>query len=286
LSRYVYSLLLSCVYLFLTVPSVLAELIVDPASLPSSSVFTLMDGDPPDDDGTVLINTSGTFQGKFFGTSVGPISVAENGNLNFSANGDFFPTGFTAADTVARIAPLWDDVLLFQPFINRIVSHSVLGSYLAVTWESVLLFNNSLENPLPLLSFQVLWFEFATTLQGFQFQADDIAFGYRSSVAGTNSFGNVFGTVGINSGTGAFTPLPGDPDGDGYIVSSQTDLLAWESDTFLLFRPTSDPTMGYNASKENLDVASVPEPTTSLCLLALLAKWGWRRRNVKTISRG
>ncbi len=271
--------------------SVRAELVISPQDVPPARINLLMDGNPFELDATVTINNASTFGGKFYGAPVGPVTVAENGNLNFSNNGFFFPFGFTETNNVnytARIAPLWDDVLLFQPFNNRVIEHSVPGSYLAVTWENVLLFNDSLDNPLPQQSFQVLWFEAPTNIGGFNFFADDIVFGYRGSVPGANSFGDIEGTVGITNGAGLFTPLPGDtptlaePNGDGYInyFDGQNNLLAWESDTFLLFRPKSDPTTGYTASKERF-LTAVPEPTTGLCMLALLVGWvGLHRRRI------
>jgi hypothetical protein len=265
---------LGCLLIFATRGTAWADLIVAP-----SSGSVLMDGDPFDLDGTAPLNSGGSFQGKFYGASVGTIDVAENGNINFTNSGSYFPHGLTDnsnPDFTARIAPLWDDVLLFQPFNNRVIEHSVAGNYLAVTWENVLLFNDSLVNPLPQQSFQVLWFEADTNIRGFQFLANDIAFGYQGGVPGTNSFGNLYATVGVANGLGLFTPLPGDdpigmfPEGDGYIESNagQAGLLAWEPDTFMLFRPMSIPNQGYIASKQTFPLTPIPEPN-SLIFVAI-----------------
>jgi hypothetical protein len=251
---------------------------VDPPQL-------LLDGEPFDSDSTVSINKGSTFTGKFYGSSVGPISVAENGNLNFSNNGSFFPTGLS--DTAnsnysARIAPLWDDFLMYQPSSNRVIEQSVPGSYLAVTWENMMLFNDTFTNPIPRQTFQVVWFEAPTPIRGYNFLAHDILFGYRGSNPQTNSFGSIECSVGITNGAGLYTALPGDNNGDGYIeyFNGQNALLAWEPDTFLLFRPKSDPSMGYDASKESF-LTPVPEPGSGFCVLSILASWcGFRRRRV------
>ncbi len=90
-----------------------------------------------DDNTTIPINLGPTynlgssFSGRFYGQPVssignpmGTLYVSENGNLNFSENGlagdgSFFPTSPTSP-FVPRIAPLWDDVMLFEGSIAEL----------------------------------------------------------------------------------------------------------------------------------------------------------------------
>jgi len=229
----------------------------------------LLNGKQPEES-VVTINNSSTFSGQFYGAAVGPVRVSENGNLNFTSNdsqsSSFSPSGFSSGDHVARIAPLWEDYLLYEPSSNAVIDSSVSGQYLAVTWQDVLLYNDSGDLSPLTQTFQAVWFETATTIQGFEFQANDIAFGYQGSPPNSNNFGHLNAVVGITDGAGQYTALPG--TFDGFITSP--NLLAWQENQFLLFRPLSDPTKGYSASMEVFSSSAVPEPN-SLILLGCIA---------------
>jgi hypothetical protein len=233
-----------------------AALLIDPGS--GSSLF---EGASFDSDGTVDITPAG-FNGLFYGQSVSSLYVAENGNLNFSANAAFFPLPpFTPQDRIARIAPLWDDVSLLSGTDNAVINHSVPGHYLAVTWKDVRILNDLPENllfPPSDRSFQVVWFEQDSVIQNTLFRKDDIVFTYVGLEAGTRNFGNINALVGVTNGT-SFTPLFG--DADGFIQAPQTHLLAWEGNTYLRFRPTVD---GSNYIAEKLELTAVPEPPLAI----------------------
>ncbi len=75
--------------------------------------------------------------------------------------------------------------------------------------------------------------------------------------------GDIYATVGLDSGNGVITPLPGTIDG--YIEQSNSNLLATDWNNFLLFRPTGGATPGYTASTEYF-VTAIPEPTSAALL--------------------
>ncbi len=251
-----------------------------------------------DDDTTHTINLGTSFGGRFYGVPVnsignptGTIDVAENGNLNFSGDGSFFPSS-PLSPVVPRIAPLWDDVILLEGFNSRIANYSEPGQYLAVGWENVLMHLNSQVSPVPRTSFQAVLFEADTVFRGYSFLKDDIAFGYEGAGAFNNRFGNLDSLVGVTNGPSNFSPLPGSINGrivtdhasspadDAQIANSAllSNLLAWEDRSFLLFRPKANPTEGYVSSKEFFPVA-VPEPTTAIAMtFGLLGYMQWRRR--------
>ncbi len=227
-----------------------------------------------DDDATVLFSQN-NFGGLFYGQSVADIYVAENGNLNFSNNGDFFPVA-GGSQTVARISPLWDDIVFEPSADNAIINHSVPGSYLGVTWQRARLFNELVAGdtlPPTDRSIQALWFETDTTIRGTDFRKDDIVFAYVGATAGTDQFGPIESFVGISNGT-QFTPLPG--DSDGLITASQSQLLAWEADTYLRFRFNGD---SYDALK--LSLTAVPEPSWLIIAGALGLARCVRRRSAR-----
>ena len=250
--------------------TVRAELLVDP-----TGGMTLLNGSQGDD-AVATINSGGSFGGLFFGASVGPITVAENGNLNFSGDDFFFPSALDDFPGVARISPLWDDVLMLDGANNEVIDHSVSGQYIGITWKNARLFNETVAGqPLPDTdrSFQALWFEAPTTIKGVQFNPNEIVFSYVGHVAGTSNFGPIFATTGLTDGVSRFTPLPG--DADGFITENQSTLLAWEPGSYLVFRPvTTGSTTNYVASKEF--ATAVAEPSTVVAFSVLLCGVGFR----------
>ncbi len=249
----------------LFLPLLNAGLVLDPTGL----VF--FDGFDRSEEDTAKRVTGLNF--RFYGTDRSEIWVSENGNLNFSADGSFSPT-LLGAPSHARIAPLWDDFLLLQgevPVNNRVLVDHQSGRWLSVTWENVRLFHETAAGePFPdtTRSAQVVIFESDQLIRGFEFRRNDIAFGHIPHELGTSNFGWALeATVGIDSGNGVFSAIPG--TSAGRITDANDDLLSWESDSFILFRPTDSIISGYDASKQLF--SAVPEPTSvSLALVVLV----------------
>lgn len=201
---------------------------------------------------------------KFFGTSVSSVWVAENGNLNFSADQSFFSDALGTSN-VARIAPLWDDFLLLQnqakTIDNWVLVDSRPGSYLAVTWQNVRLFLETTSGaafPNTTRSAQVVWFETDQVINGIQYRAGDIAFGYVPHQLGTSNFGaNLYATVGIDAGNGTFVALPGTVRGQ--VTAANSNLLGAQNQ-LVLFQANSGGG-GYSAS---LQIVAVPEPSSMM----------------------
>ncbi len=222
---------------------------------PSGTV--LYNGNNPGDDVTQISGLNL----KFFGQNVSNVWVAENGNLNFSADGSFFPTPL-GAPSIARIAPLWDDFLLLQnqsnTIDNRVLVDAKPGQYLAVTWLNVRLFLETVAGanfPTTTRSAQVVWFETDQLINGMQYRAGDIAFGYVPHEVSTSSFGiDLNAVVGLDSGTGVVVTLPGAPNSS--VTAANSHLLGAQNQV-VLFRP--DAGGGYSAS---LQIVSIPEPTS------------------------
>jgi hypothetical protein len=103
------------------------------------------------EDPVFTINANGAFRGKFFGEESGPVTVSENGQLNFTGAGNFFPGPLV--EMPRMIAPLFDDFLFLPGADNAVIDHLVAGRYLAV-------------------------------IKGVQFQADEIVFSLRRSSSG------------------------------------------------------------------------------------------------------
>lgn len=229
------------------------------------------------------INASGAFKGKLFGAEAGPVTVSENGHLNFDGNRGFFPDALNQMPRM--IAPLFDDFLFLPGADNAVIDHSVVNQYLAITWQNVRLFNETFfspdfpaDFPATQRSAQVVWFEAPTEIKGVQFQADEIVFSYVGHQPGTSDFGDLFAAVGLSAGDSAgttrFSPLPGKDDG--FITADESNLLAWEDGSYLIFRPSGD---SYVVQKEF--IAAVPEPSSfGLVALVMIGAGGryWRRR--------
>ncbi len=212
------------------------------------------------------------FRGNFYGQPVNSnVWIAENGNINFSVDGDgsFFPQSFSDSPASSRIAPFWDDFQFFAGETNQIIDHSRIGDYLAVTWRDAFLFND-LVFGVPLdydkrITTQVVWFERDMNVNGFDFKKDDIAFGY----SGYRN-GNIDATIGVSHGSapGMFTSIPGDSDG---LISSrlgQSNLIPWNDNEFLLFRPTANG-MSYTGTREF--ITAVPESSSIFLVFAWMA---------------
>lgn len=166
--------------------------------------------------GTVLFNDSVTlddvvvnrpigFTGSFYGVSFSSIYVSTNGNLNFSGTTAYTNSGLP--NSIAMIAPLWDDLEIFAGTGQSIVESAVPGQYYAVTWDI-----SQYNNTLPRYQFQTVIFGADTMIGGMQFLQNDIVFAYQRVDA---VFNNNSATVGLNAGDGVnFTSLPGMANGN------------------------------------------------------------------------
>jgi hypothetical protein len=176
------------------------------------------------------------------------------------------------------IAPLWDDYLLDPLLDNLVTARYMPNQYLQVTWSNVRLYNETVGGePFPNTqrSVQMVWFDGDTTLRGFEFKKDDIAFGYIPHTnAGPEYFGPIAATAGLDKGDGTFSSVLGTPEGE--LLPGDGGLLAWGENDFLLFRPgestvVPDGFLGSNFQggyhRAAFTLTAVPEPSTLFMLL-------------------
>ncbi len=237
------------------------DLLIDPAG------GTVLFGDSSNQDDASINGRSLGFTGHFFGDAETTVDVSTNGVLSFSGNSSYQNQAFPYGP--ALIAPLWDDLYLYQGTGQSITEKVSAGQYYAVTWDLSQYSNTSTQAH---FTFQATWFGAPTTIGAFQFQADDIVFSY-SQVSADFAGGDA--TVGLNKGVnGIFTPLLG--DGDGLITNSQVNLLPTGPADVILFR--TDGSGQYTASVIN--TATVPEPASIvLCGSGLaIGLFGFARR--------
>lgn len=224
---------------------------------PSGGTVIFNDSTDIDDN---TINVPVGFSASFYGTAFTSVDVSTNGNLNFSASNSWTNSAFP--NSLAMIAPLWDDHFIYQGSGQNIVESASAPNYFAVTWN-VSQYNNTF----PKFQFQVVLFGAATSISGFDFQEGDIAFAYQYI---DPVFRNGDATVGLNSGNNSFATIPGLTDG--IITDSQAGLLPTGSGQFALFR--YDPQSGnYNSSIE-----TVPEPAALASLATGLISIGFYRQ--------
>lgn len=275
-------------------------LIVDPIT---SELTVLFDGTPRSDGkeiDSVRAELSGALAPgagfRFFGQPVNKVFVSENGHIGFSqltnVPQDFItgPLGTQPGNTdsvagTAMIAPLWDDYQLVPNTNNFVTAQYVQNHYLNVTWSNVSL----TLDPGVKFSTQLLWFDGDTTIRGFEFRKDDIAFGYiPHTTTGPDHFGDIYATAGLDQGNGNFSSVPGTRDGT--LLAEDGGLLAWRENEFLLFRPgvESDVPSGFLIGdfqggyyRGTFTLTAVPEPSQIVMLLAVASYpviRFWRRR--------
>ena len=225
-----------------------------------------------------------SFNGRLFGKTLselgGSLFVTSLGNVNFSGNlsgNTPIPSGFD------RISPLWDDyVYLPKKYfgngplpVNQILFHDSLNNYIGVTWKNVVLFAETEadeEWPKTDRTFQMLWFEGDTVLNGFQFHRDDIAFSYIANKAGTKDFGPMWSLIGLQSSTGV-GDIFADPKRSGgsmYFREIDGDKMPWQAGQFFLFRPTSPGASTYSVTLQPIpDPPQVPLPGTGIIFTGL-----------------
>lgn len=180
----------------------------------------------------------------FFGTPVSTLSVSTNGNLNFA--GSYAYVNQPLSNSPAMIAPLWDDLYIYQGSGQTITEKAVAGQYYSVTWDV-----SQFSNNVPRFQFQVVLFGGTTSINGTTYRPDDIVFAYNRVDA---NFLNGSATIGLSRGDGTFATLPGLAGSDGLASSSQATLLPTAPGALLLVRP--DGSGGYGGSF----VTAVPEP--------------------------
>ncbi len=278
-----------------------AGLVLNPAG-----TLVIQASPPPSGEAHVLLTNSQVsgvenFSGKFFGETKSSIYVSENGRLGFAASlgvSDFqsVPLGSTRAS----IAPLWDDFLLVQSTVSIPVNNAVLaeysaGQYLSVTWQNVRLELETVAgSPFPNTNrtAQVVWFEGDTSIRGFVFEKDDLAFGYIPHTTGTD-FGNIFAVAGLDKGDGTtMSSVQGTTLGA--LNSTQGNLLAPGENEFLLFRagevgivPDGFASASFDGGyyRGRFTLTAVPESSSiGLCMAAAIAAALFYRRRVNRSS--
>lgn len=244
-----------------------ADFVVDPTG--GTNLFSTLS--THDDETTHVANIG--FSLNYFGTSSTAIDVSTNGNINFSANTAFSDVALPTS--VARIAPLWDDLVMSSGGSQSITSKSSAGLYYAVTWNV-----GTFGSATNISQFQAVLFGGDVVLDNFQFHANDIAFAYQ---AVATPFRDNDATVGLDKGDSVhFSPLPGTTNGA--VSNSLVNLLPTATGSFVLFRPNID-TGGYDASVQQAS-AGVPEPSTWL-LSGIVAAGGLgyaRRRRARAAT--
>ena len=258
-------------------------LIVDPVGTP---LFNGSTGDELRVELTGALKPGTGF--RFFGQSVNSVFVSENGHVGFSQpeRPDYAPGPLGSANSgnessvagTAMIAPLWDDYLLDPLLDNLVTARYMPNQYLQVTWSNVRLYNETFDGePFPNTqrSVQMVWFDGDTTLRGFEFKKDDIAFGYLPHTnVGPEYFGVIDATAGLDQGNGNFSSVLGTPYGE--LLPRDGGLLAWGENDFLLFRPgeaTVVPDGFFDSNFQGgyhrgaFTFTAVPEPSTIWILL-------------------
>jgi hypothetical protein len=170
------------------------------------------------------------------------------------------------------IGAYWDDHNIPAGSTGS-VTRQLTASYFAVT-GNVYRQGQSGVTP-PTTNFQAVAFGAATTIRGFSFLANDIAFSYNGLPTTPE---NNSAAIGLNSGAagvGAAPPvaLVGN-DAQGRVTASTSIPTHSSTDQFLLFRP--DNAGGYTVTLQTLSSA-VPEPS-ALVLLGLALPLALLRR--------
>jgi len=272
---------------------VYAAVILSPTSGNSQVLFngpaTTDDYDQP---WSTNVNLRANFNGRLFGKSVGDLGgylyATSLGNVNFT--GDL---SYNTTRGSYRIAPLWDDYVYFPNDIlaggglptNRVLFHDSPGNYIGITWQNVVLFVEAVGNwPKTDRTFQMLWFEGDTLLNGFQFHRDDIAFSYIANTAGTTDFGEMLSLIGLDSASyGSVLVDPKRSDGSIYFQDSDGDKMPWQDGQFFLFRPTSSGASTYSVTLQPIpDPPQVPLPGTGI-IFAGLGLIAVLRRRIRSV---
>jgi hypothetical protein len=217
---------------------------------------TILFNSASDHDDQVVAGRNLGFSAQFFSNSITTVGVSTNGNLNFASNSAFGNTPFPTTNSI-NIAPLWDDLYIYQGTGQTISEKLNPGISYTTTWDV-----SGFSNSAAVFKFQATIFGASDTIGTFQFLANDIVFSYDTISGG---FENGEATVGLNQGDGnQFASLPG--DGDGFINNSQANLLPTAPGFAILFRPVfNDGPVTYNVSVIDTGSAiATPEPASMI----------------------
>lgn len=204
-------------------------------------------GDSNKDDGIAYGSRplSGAYFGQNFTDYIPTISI--NGHVNFVGDNEYFNRPLGVSE-VNRIAPMWQDYSIGS--IGEIIESSG-ATYYGITWVNME--NNSASGHLG--TFQAIFFESDTTLNGFDFITGDIIFSYGEF---TNGFIGNEPTIGLENELGelgGIAPLPGTEETNGVFYSIHDHVLPNGEGQFVLFRPDG---FGYDVS---IQTSAVPEPS-------------------------
>jgi len=201
--------------------SLCGDLLIDP-----SGGDVLFDDSQTFDDAVTQPRPLG-FRGSFFGDPKTTIDICTNGQANFSQDRAFRPLPLPVIPT-AYICPLWCDLKIVQNEGGSMTEKLLQGTYYSTTWKSIQnLYNQSIN-----YTMQLVWFGDNHTINGFEFQENDIAFSYEAPI---RALPRNVATIGLNKGNREFVSLKG--DSDGFLSNLQIPLIPTSRDSFLLFRP-------------------------------------------------
>jgi hypothetical protein len=266
-----FSLTLSCSFLLLacSLSASADPYLIDPTG---GTALTFTAGD--NDNGVTANQALGfnftLFPGGANATTSTNLAASVNGFLVMRVTG--VPTtgivdssrGFPIPSEQMRIiGAFWDDLVIPAGSTGSVTKQST-ANYTAVTWNVYRQGQSGITAPTT--NFQAAVFGAGTTVRGFNFLANDIAFTY-NSLPTTPEGGSA--AIGLNSG---FTGVGAAPaaalignDAQGRVTGTTAIPLHNTADQFLLLRP--DNVGGYTISIQTL-AAAIPEPST-LALLGL-----------------
>jgi len=246
-----------------------ADLLIDPTG------GTVIFDDSSNFDDAVSISRPLNFTFNFFDIPISAVDVSTNGHLNFIGDADFFNVPMPDPFMIARISPLWDDLIINAGNGAFIIEKGEPGVFYSVTWVNmeVLYAESGNSSGTARQTFQAVLIGAPTTIRGYSFVPGDIVFSYEFvDAAFADDLGAIGATVGLDKGDGlTFIPLPGDDDG--LITNAQKNLLPTGVGAWIVFRPNG---MGsYNAFV-------TPEPSLAILLmvgLGLTVTWRYKRKN-------
>lgn len=211
----------------------------------------------------------------FFGQSLlNPFpNISFNGYMYFGtgdADGGFATTTFAGSDVI-RISPMWTNMTIDAA--SQVIQNTgpigldgFTADYNSITWVNM---KGGTGNIGLTATFQAIYFNAPTTLNGISFGAGDIAFSY-GDVQGFDEITDVM--IGLDSGDGAIATLPGYEGLDGWAALGS---LPTGTDEYVHFRANGSG--NYDVTIETLN--TIPEPSAATAgLLGSLLLLARRRR--------
>jgi hypothetical protein len=147
---------------------------------------------------------------------------------------------------------MWTDMLL-GPTSQVLQNVGSGSSYNAFTWVNM---QGAEVNEGFSATFQVIYFNTATTLNGLSFIAGDIAFSYGDIVNFSTPIDIV---IGLDQGTGGHATLPGYEMTEGWASHSGYGDLPIGANEYVLFRP--------DGTNYDVTIAAIPEPSAAATAL-------------------